>query len=351
MAKPKGTKNKPKEVVIDTSEKLDIDVIKNITTQADTQLEESNFSLELDSPEVSEEQIEKLKNGEFTIEPIVTEQPTPEQSIETSTELTETAVVELEDSIKSYEAKDVLVQIQTPAGELIDIVGFTEESKFSVDLPLEASGEAITELSEEINTDVPVIVQEAVNELTEPSEPIVQPIILKDIVISNVYAEIFLSEVIYAASLGAKLTPRHMPSVNMLPFTVKMQLAEDDFDEWKSKESVRSFQEEKQYNEVVVRSPDPITFFNTVIDLAEKGAIIKPKTVPQLRHPYSAKLLMREPINKSLNIHVKADKVVYTKEELKEFDIHQLKIIGSWWGLTGRGKNALIKDILDNQKG
>jgi hypothetical protein len=41
--------------------------------------------------------------------------------------------------------------------------------------------------------------------------------------------------------------------------------------------------------------------------------------------------------------------VKYTREELKDFDMEQIRTLGREYGLTGRGKNDLIKDILKEQ--
>jgi len=201
-----------------------------------------------------------------------------------------------------------------------------------------------------------IITQEVVEEAesTEevvseaPTEPVEK--VKKEIRIHGTNLNTLVSEVMYAAFLGGELVPRVLPRISSLPFTVRMLISEDKYEEYVTKSAQPRWTEGVEYNRVVVTAPDPLVFIRGIIAAGKRGAVLPPRKAVRVGGPYQAELAMRNPIAETPTVHVGPKKIAYTKEELEQYDIHDLKLIGATMSLTGRGKAALIKAILDKQK-
>lgn len=102
---------------------------------------------------------------------------------------------------------------------------------------------------------------------------------------------------------------------------------------------------------LLVSAGDPIKFTETIIDLASKGAKLKPKSYVFVKH---------YPLHCEMEIYVEADEqlestpnvtaipvpVSFTKEELEAMEWEQLKDVCKTVGITGRNRDKLVKDYL-----
>lgn len=103
---------------------------------------------------------------------------------------------------------------------------------------------------------------------------------------------------------------------------------------------------------LLVKAGDPIKFTETIIELASKGAKLKPNSYVFVKH---------YPLHCEMEIYVEADAqlestplvtaipvpVAYTKEELEAMEWEELKDVCKTVGITGRSRDKLEKEYLD----
>lgn len=102
---------------------------------------------------------------------------------------------------------------------------------------------------------------------------------------------------------------------------------------------------------LLVKAGDPIKFTETIIDLASKGAKLKPNSYVFVKH---------YPLHCEMEIYVEADEqlestalvtaipvpVSFTKEELEVMEWEALKDTCKVVGITGRNRDKMVKDYL-----
>lgn len=215
--------------------------------------------------------------------------------------------------------------------------------------------EVIQELLTEPLTDEVVVGDTQVSNTEEnvstDSVGVVESIPKREIRIGGTNINTVVSDIMYAASLGAELVPRILPRISSLPYTVRLLIDEDKYEEYISKVSQPKWDQNTEYNRAVITSPNPLNFVKGLLEAGKRGAVLPNGKQVRVGSPYQAVLAIRNPIAETPSLSVGPKKISYTKEELEQYDIYDLKLIGATLSLTGRGKAGLIKAILDKQKG
>jgi hypothetical protein len=158
-----------------------------------------------------------------------------------------------------------------------------------------------------------------------------------------------VEEILYIASLGGDWNKSFFPRVKNLPFQVKMLIPEKNYQTYVDRNDMYTYDEDTEYKKVGISAVDTKTFMDQLVRFGKNGCIIAPNTAVLKSMRFSCTILTRSPVAPEHFIRVSANKVKYTREELKDFDMEQIRTLGREYGLTGRGKNDLIKDILKEQ--
>lgn len=201
------------------------------------------------------------------------------------------------------------------------------------------------------DTEVLPEVENVTTEPVEALEEIIPEIPKREIRITGTNVNKLAKDLMYASALGAELVPKILPRISSLPYLVRLLIDEDKYEEWINRANQPQWDENTEYNRLVITSPTIMTFVKGLMEAGKRGAVLPDRLKVRFGSPYQAVLAIRNPIAETATISVGPKKITYTKEELEQYDIHDLKLIGSTLSLTGRSKAALIKAILDKQKG
>jgi hypothetical protein len=237
----------------------------------------------------------------------------------------------------------------------------------------DATESVSTELQEESNTTVAPeadIAQNASQSVTEASLPIGitiseptndaqtvkngwgLPLPTTVVTIKKSYLRETVEEALYIANLGGALDTTFLPTMTC-PFICRMLLPESKYQEYLERKSQIRYDESQTvgyYNEVLVKGVDRPTFWKNLVKVGNAGGFLLPNSQPTRAPQFTAKLLTRNPVSDTINTQLKPKKAIYTKEELEEFTIEQLHIIGGWLDLSFNSKQKYVKAILDKQE-
>lgn len=235
--------------------------------------------------------------------------------------------------------------------------------------------EAAKEVGEEINTTVAPEANIAVIEAQEATEGITEyslqagitiseptndaqyvkdgwdrPVLTKVVTIKKAYLRETVAEALYIANLGGALDTTFLPTMTC-PFICKMLLPEDKYQEYLARKSQCGYDESQVggYNEVLVKGVDRSTFWKNLVKVGNAGGFLLPNSQPTRAPQFSAKLLTRNPVADTITTKLKPVKAQYTREELEEFTIEQLRDIGAWYDLSFNSKQKYVTKILEVQ--
>jgi hypothetical protein len=137
--------------------------------------------------------------------------------------------------------------------------------------------------------------------------------------------------------------------MNVVPFRIRVLMPEDEYENFLSKESQPVFDENVEYNKVLVKGFDLYTFWCNVIKVGKEGAFLIPREVVR-RKPFMAPCYMRMPIADTPESRVDFKKVKYTRDELEGFNLESLKACGGWYDIApSNSKLKYVKAILEAQ--
>ncbi len=176
-----------------------------------------------------------------------------------------------------------------------------------------------------------------------------RPIETTELLLRETNLNTFVDKILYASYLGGALVDKQVPRIDV-PMTCKMLFPVKELDSFYSQDKKLQYEEGKDYLKVTLKGYGRYDFFKLVQEAGRKGVILEPKKLVKTGNVYLASILTRSPVKDTLETVVSPEKISYTIEELKEMDINQLKIVGSWYGEGGRGRDTLIKTILQKQK-
>lgn len=197
--------------------------------------------------------------------------------------------------------------------------------------------------------------QEALNALESNVEPIeaiaVEGAITHSLTISGVHLNQVVSELLKAAYCGATLTPKKLPRLSKLPYQVAIQIDDDGYNEYMDSNSGIAYDEQEEYNHLVVSNPDPLKFVQEIMAIGSKGAVIPDrKSCTHIGGRYQVKLATCKAIAPSANVKVKAKKRIYTRDELHAMKMADLKVIAGYYKMTLAGNRAqAVKQLLEKQ--
>lgn len=227
---------------------------------------------------------------------------------------------------------------------------------------LEAPTIASEALSTETLADVSTSEQNAVNGLTEAVQAIVDPLPTQllslteetelnvEVTISKGDLSQLVKEVLIVASLGGDIAPKHLPRLSQHPKTIKMTLPVASADTYIQGEITGEEVEGEDYNTFVISSVDPLVFIREVIIAGQRGGIVKPGKTKFTSSVYSTHILVKNLLQTGPHISQLGKQIIYTKEQLKAYNLFDLKLIGAKYGVSHRGKDNLVKLILDKQE-
>ena len=242
--------------------------------------------------------------------------------------------------------------------------------------PVEAPTERLQEESQESNTTVALETETPLNEPTEASEEAIvfaeldftpqetvveveEPLVIDKGGFSNpveaVAMEIkevrflpVVEKLLFAGLLGGVLDKRYRPRISRIPFTVNILIPKDQAENWAMLEGIKTYDNEKQYNEAVLSSLDAIQFVEQLMEAGSKRCILTPQKAVRNSPRYMASLSSEAPFKGGAGVKVGAHKkTVYTEAELEALTTPELQTIGGWYGIKGKGKKTLIKEILN----
>lgn len=254
----------------------------------------------------------------------------------------------------------VSTQELPPEQAMTELVKLTQELDLydtlipTVDITdtIEAPTETAEEESEEVSTNVAPIVETPVKASQELLDFAGNPIPTTAIKINkhiNVYH--LIDDVLHASYLGGDLDKSFYPVIKGVPpYEVRMVIPTDKLEQWNNREGKSVVEGDGLLASVAAY--DDISFIKHLIILGKKGYVLAPAKPVLTFGRYIATLKGRIPVPKDLNLSIDPSSIlVYSKEELKTFDIYELKTIGSWYNINHRSKDALIKMILEAQEG
>lgn len=156
-----------------------------------------------------------------------------------------------------------------------------------------------------------------------------------------------ISDVLYAAYLGAELTPKFLPRLKSPPFIIKMDIPIINLEDYDNRSDKIQLDPEKVYNTIKISGVDPMRFMKDIVKVGKSGGINKSTvyTIPMHSTLYCHRPVVLGPTTTTLGPTIK-----YTFEELKEFSIEDLRILGNSYGVTHRSKVNLAKMIVEKQE-
>lgn len=177
-----------------------------------------------------------------------------------------------------------------------------------------------------------------------------KPIPTKLVVIQSMNYTDLVAQMLYAGYLGSQLDCSFR-ILSTVPFRIRVLMPEDQYKNFLSKESQVVFDENLTYNKVLVKSWDLYGFWKSIINIGKNGGIVQPRQVAQKRPMYMVPILTRAPVKDTPESRLSRVKVVYTKDELEEFSLEDLRIVASWYeGIPSmNAKKGYIKEILIKQ--
>lgn len=301
-----------------------------------------------------------------------TKQATPK-----STETNEIMVATVDLPKTPEQAMDELTELSQELG-LYDVESNPLVKNEST-MPIEASTEAVESVQEEMN---PTVAQteeidssiglEPLNATEEnehleliptvevDSPPVDDKLTLKDgwgqvipttlVTIQTVNYTDLVSQVLQAAYLGAELD-RSFKLLSVVPYRVRLLLPTENYEKFLSKEDIMVYDETISYNKVLVRGFNPYDFFKNLIKIGKTGAIVQPRSIAQKNSGYMVSVLTRSPVKDSPESRISREKIAYTKDELDNFSLEDLRIVASWYeGIPSmNAKKGYIKEILIKQ--
>jgi hypothetical protein len=220
--------------------------------------------------------------------------------------------------------------------------------------PEQVEAEVLKEFSEPRSEQVQEVVVET------PAEDIPWPFVLDGqgkkvpaavVSVKSVDFNLIVQKWLHISYLGGELNSKVVQQLDFVPFQLFAVIPHNKFEEYEATKDVTfTKNEEVEYVEVMVNYPDRNTFFNSLRELGKGGAFVSPASRATSR-PYNVNLLTRTPFLESSNLRRKGKPIKYSENELKEFNLEQLRIIAGWYddGAKGRGKAAFIKSILELQ--
>jgi hypothetical protein len=222
--------------------------------------------------------------------------------------------------------------------------------------PTEALGDVLSNPATQVsdNTENPVNDDTEGSVTLEPKSSLLSMIGLveKDVEITITKGDLnqLVKEVLIIAALGGDIAPKHLPRMNSHPKIIKMVLPESAAEAYTKGEVTGEEVEGEDYNTFKISSVDPIVFIKEIIVAGKRGGIIKKGKTKFTSSVYSSYILIKNPLNVGPNITQLGKQITYTKEELKTYSIFDLKLIGAKYGVSHRGKDNLVKLILDKQE-
>lgn len=218
----------------------------------------------------------------------------------------------------------------------------------------EESTEVVGVIAAQVDTEVAYKEETAPTPLVESREVLYdawnRPIPTELFLIESISYPDLITKLIHAGTLGAKLNPTKRILLNSWPYRIHLMLPTYTYKIFEAGSSYPFFNEGTEYNKITVRAFSQQRFIETVLEVACQGVVWEPSSAIIKSPKFSVKLLTRAPIAPTQNILVGLDKVSYSKDELSAFDIKQLTLIGSWYGLSFKSKDKYIKGILDKQQ-
>lgn len=266
-------------------------------------------------------------------------------------------------AIKEVVSTQELTPIQavgetTPEKAMTELVKLTQELDLydtlipTVDITdtIEASTETIEEESDEVSTNVAPIIETPVKSSQELLDFAGNPIPTTAIKINkhiNIYH--LLDDVLHAAYLGGDLDKSFYPVIKGVPpYEVRMLIPTSELERWNNREGKSVVEGDGLL--AAVAAYDDISFIKHLIMLGKKGYVLAPAKPVLTFGRYIATLKGRIPVPKDLSVSIDpSSRLIYSREELKTFDIYELKAIGSWYNINHRSKDALISMILKAQ--
>ena len=219
----------------------------------------------------------------------------------------------------------------------------------------EATGEQLEYLQEEFLRLVGILpvgitISEPTNDAQYVKNGWGNPLPTKVVTTKKSYLRETVEEALYIANLGGALDTTFLPTMTC-PFICKMLLPEDKYQEYLERKSQIGYDESLNgYNEVLVKGVDRSTFWKNLVKVGNAGGFLLPNSQPTRAPQFTAKLLTRNPVADTITTKLKPVKAQYTREELEEFTIEQLRDIGTWFDLSFNSKQKYVKAILDKQE-
>lgn len=186
----------------------------------------------------------------------------------------------------------------------------------------------------------------------EPIEAIaVDGAIMHSLTISGVHLNQMVSELLKAAYCGATLTPKKLPRLSNLPYQVAINIDDDGYHQYMDANSAIVYNEQEEYNHLIVSHPDPLKFVQEIMVIGAKGAVIPDrKSCTHIGGRYQVKLASCKAIAPNANVKVKAKKRLYTRDELHAMKMADLRIIAGYYKMSLAGNRAqAVKQLLEKQ--
>jgi hypothetical protein len=166
---------------------------------------------------------------------------------------------------------------------------------------------------------------------------------------ASYHLDTMVGEILYIASLGGDWNRKFYPRLKGLPYQVKMIIPEKNYQKYVDREDTFSYDENVEYKKVNVSAIDIKTFMDQLVKFGKLGCMIAPRKTVTKNPRFNCPIITRTPVEAGAFVRVSPNKIIYTREEMKDFTLEQLRIIGNNYGLSGRGKEDLIRGILREQ--
>lgn len=166
----------------------------------------------------------------------------------------------------------------------------------------------------------------------------------KLVLISSISYHNLIEQVIQAARKGATLHPTHIKT-HSVPYEVCLLLPEG----YEEKATDVVYEPSQGDGKINIKSFNKFTFFTNLVKVAGYGCAIQP-AMPVYKTPFfMVHVLSKAPVANCHETVIGTKKATYTADELENFNIEELKNIGSWYKLSFNSKKKYIKHILELQ--
>ena len=157
-----------------------------------------------------------------------------------------------------------------------------------------------------------------------------------------------VSDVLHIAYLGGELFKGKLPQVKQVPYGLTMLIPTSNLELWQNGEGKPPVNDENLT--INVSTYDIGNFFKQLVLMGKKGFTLTPNKAVLTRGKYIATLNGRTPIPKEVGVSIDPrSRVKYSREELKTYDMATLSLIGKLYDVSHRGKDHIIKLILEAQ--